>query len=89
MRIFLLCFIETSYFYFPLYLVFWTIGHCRGNYFVRRNFEFGNFDEHLGSKFSIQLSKESKSVTIFYKTTNTNCIPSPVSNKFIFLTIFS
>ena len=34
------------------------------------NFEIGNFDELLGSKFSIQLNKESKSVTIFYKTTN-------------------
>ena len=34
------------------------------------NFEFGNFDELLGSKFSIQLYKESKSVTIFYKTTS-------------------
>ena len=39
----------------------------RGN---RLNFKFGNFDELLGSKFSIQLNKESKSVTIFYKTTN-------------------
>ena len=39
----------------------------RGN---RLNFEIGNFDELLGSKFSIQLNKESKSVTIFYKTTN-------------------
>ena len=39
----------------------------RGN---RLNFEVGNFDELLGSKFSIQLNKESKSVTIFYKTTN-------------------
>ena len=34
------------------------------------NFEIGNFDELLGSKFSIQLNTESKSVTIFYKTTN-------------------
>ena len=39
----------------------------RGN---RLNFEIGNFDELLGSKFSIQLNTESKSVTIFYKTTN-------------------
>ena len=39
----------------------------RGN---RLNFKFGNFDELLGSKFSIQLNIESKSVTIFYKTTN-------------------
>ena len=39
----------------------------RGN---RLNFEIGNFDELLGSKFSIQLSKKSKSVIIFYKTTN-------------------
>ncbi len=36
----------------------------------RLNFEIGNFDELLGSKFSIQLNKESKSVTIFYKTTS-------------------
>mgnify|MGYP001480580743 FL=1 len=39
----------------------------RGN---RLNFEIGNFDELLGSKFSIQLNTQSKSVTIFYKTTN-------------------
>lgn len=36
----------------------------------RLNFEIGNFDELLGSKFSIQLNKESKSVTIFYQTTS-------------------
>jgi aminopeptidase N len=34
------------------------------------NFEFGKFDELLGSKLSIQLRKDSKSVTIFYETTN-------------------
>ena len=56
----------------------------------RLNFKFGNFDELLRSKFSIQLNNESKSVTIFYKTTNKSealdwLIPNQTAGKDSFM----